>query len=265
MMADHEIIHGDCIPKMGALERYAARLVVADPPYNLGVDYGCDATADDLSEEEYRQWTVTWLLHARTMMSNDGSLWVIVPDEWAALVDETCRIYLNLIRRNWIKWYETFGVNCFRKFNRTSRHILYYVRDEHDFIFDAYDPVIRRMSDRQTKYKDKRANPNGKVLDDVWIVPRVAGTHKERCRWAPTQIPLEITRRIVCCASNPGDLVLDPFSGTASTGVAALEGGRRYIGIEKNAEYCERSRERLAVVSRRDYYTGPPRAPVGQG
>src|SRR5262249_42085709 len=98
---------------------------------------------------------------------------------------------------------------------------------------------------RQTTYLDKRANPAGKNWDDVWgvtrkdgsgAIPRVCGTHKERIPGFPTQLPLALLRPIIGCASNPGDLVIDPFCGSATTAVAAVELGRSFIGIESSRD-----------------------------
>jgi hypothetical protein len=76
-------------------------------------------------------------------------------------------------------------VNCKRKFNRTKRHLLYMVRDPKRFTFNR--SAVSTQSDRQKKYNDKRANPEGKILDDVWVIPRVAGMHRERIKGVPTR------------------------------------------------------------------------------
>ena len=144
----------------------------------------------------------------------NGSMWVLINDEWVAEFDIQSR-QAGLHRRSWVTWYETFGVNCKRKFSRTKRHLLYMVRSPHQFTFNC--AAVSTQSDRQKKYNDKRANPAGKILDDVWIIPRVAGTHSERIRGVPTQLPMELLRRVIGCSSNPGDLVIDPFSGSGTT------------------------------------------------
>jgi site-specific DNA-methyltransferase (adenine-specific) len=151
---------------------------------------------------------------------------------------------LGLTVRAWITWHETFGVNCANNFNRCSRRLFYAVKDPGRFVFHA--EAVSRPSDRQAKYNDPRANPDGKILDDVWTdIPRLAGTHKERLPDFPTQLPVALLERVVLCASDPGDLVLDPFSGSATAGVAAVRHGRRYLGVEKNPRFAELSRLRL--------------------
>lgn len=243
---DATIIHGDCLTELPKIPKASAQLVFADPPYNIGIDYGNGKDADRLATEKYIGWCEQWMKACSRILTPDGSIWVMINDEWVSHFDLILK-KLGLYRRNWIIWYETFGNNCTRKFNRCKRHILYYVKNEKDFIFNR--EAVSRLSDRQLKYNDKRANPNGKIWDDVWVVPRVAGTHKERIKEFPTQVPLEIMRAIVGCAADAGDLVVDPFSGSATTGAAAIELGRPYVGIEEQSKFVELSRQRLAKTT----------------
>lgn len=184
------------------------------------------------------------------MLSPDGSLWLLVSLEWAwQIIPIALRAGLHL--RQHITWYETFGVNCTRKFNRCSRPLLWLVKNPHSFVFNDC-PEIRRLSDRQTKYRDRRANPAGKLWDDVWMIPRLAGTHRERIPGFPTQLPVKLLRPIVGCASNPGDLVLDPFVGSGTSGQAALELGRGFVDIEGNERFAEQARIRLESTMMRN-------------
>ena len=104
-------------------------------------------------------------------------------------------------------------------------------------------------SARQTKYGDKRAAAGGKNLDDVWQIPRIAGTHAERVEEVPTQLPIALVRLVVGCCSNPGDLVVDPFCGLGTTGVVAGELGRRFVGIELRETFAAIARKRIAKES----------------
>jgi hypothetical protein len=136
--------------------------------------------------------------------------------------------------RDVVTWYETFGVNnsAGNKFNATSRRLLPAVKDPDRFVFHA--SAVTRPSDRQEKYDDRRASPGGKIWDDVWEIPRLVGTAKERLPGFPTQLPLALLRPIIACCSDPGALVIDPFSGSGTTGAACVELGRRYLGFEQN-------------------------------
>ncbi len=240
-----EIRHGDCITELPKIATASVRLIFADPPYNIGIDYGDGQEADSLPDGDYVNWCWNWIRLCVSTLADNGSMWVMINDEYA---DEIGLLLTKagLHRRAWIKWYETFGVNCSNNFNRCSRHIFYCVVDPKRFVFNA--DAVNTPSARQEKYNDKRANPGGKIWDDVWTVPRLTGTCDERIPDVPTQVPLEIMRAIVGCASDPGDIILDPFCGSGSTGAAAIELGRQFIGIEQEERFCEIGKLRLAGI-----------------
>ena len=226
-------------------EHGPARLIFTDPPYNIGIDYGEGEKADLLPPPAYMKWVRNWFGLCWDCLTDDGSLWVMIGDEYAA---EYCTELkaTGFTIRSWVKWYETFGVNCSNKFNRTSRHIFYAVKDEKSFVFNP-EPVTR-PSDRQTKYGDNRAAAGGKLWDDVWQVPRLTGTCAERIPDFPTQLPLALVEPIVLCASMPGDLVVDPFNGSGTTGVAAIRNGRKYVGVEKSEKFADIAALRLKAT-----------------
>jgi len=245
-----EIRTGDCVELL-PMVKDRARLIFADPPYNIGVNYGGGKSADLLPDDQYMAWVEQWLVGCRDMLTDDGSMWILIGDEYAAEYSVTLK-RLGLTVRSWIKWFESFGVNCSRNFNRCSRHIFYCVRDPNNFVF--HEDAVSRLSDRQTKYADKRAAETGKLWDNIWgidpPIPRLTGTCNERVPDFPTQLPLKLLTPIVLCASDPGDLIIDPFNGSGTTGVAAIQNGRRYIGIEKSAQFAELATMRLKGVQR---------------
>jgi site-specific DNA-methyltransferase (adenine-specific) len=249
---DWDILQAECIEALARLAPACPRLVATDPPYNEGIDYG-EHYNDLRPRDAYLSWCGEWIEAVVRVLAADGSLWVLINDEFAAefkLMLEAAGLHL----RRWIIWFESFGVynSAERNFGRTHRHLLYAVRDPRRFVFNGPDPEIRRESDRQAKYTDPRANPDGRVWGDTWgidpPIPRLTATCEERLPDFPTQLPLALLRPIVACASNPGDLVVDPFSGSGTTGAACIELGRRFIGIELSEEYARLSRLRLAGV-----------------
>ena len=231
-----EIRLGDCASGMHHGLHGTARLVFADPPYNIGWDYGDGKKADLVTPHHFLTWCKGWLEQVPKVLTPDGSFWLLISDEYAAEVKiaaEDAGLYL----RQWLIWYEAFGVNTTRKFNRTHRHLLHFVMDESEFVFNPDALEVRRPSDRQEKYGDARAAEGGKLWDSVWginpPIPRVCGTHREALPGSPApQLPLSLLKPIIAVASDPGDLVLDPFCGNATTGVAALQLGRRFLGWE---------------------------------
>jgi site-specific DNA-methyltransferase (adenine-specific) len=240
------IINGDVIQGLESVrdEHGPARLIFTDPPYNIGIDYGDGEKADRLDDDEYMAWVANWLALCWECLTDDGSAWVMIGDEYAAEYALAIK-EAGFTIRSWIKWYETFGVNCSNKFNRTSRHIFYAVKDPAAFVFNP--EAVTRPSDRQTKYGDSRASAGGKIWDDVWQIPRLTGTCSERIPDFPTQLPLSLVEPIVLCASMPGDLVVDPFNGSGTTGVASVRNARKYVGIEKSEAFADMASKRITA------------------
>jgi site-specific DNA-methyltransferase (adenine-specific) len=249
---------GDCLHHLAQLPPACVDLAFADPPFNIGYEY--DVYDDRRARQDYLAWTEKWLAAVKRVLKPTGSFWVAIGDEYAAEVKVRLDA-LGLTMRNWIVWHYTFGVHCTKKFNRSHAHVFYYVNDPKRFTFHA--DAVRVPSARQTTYADRRANPAGKVPDDTWVlrpqedesffraqddtwyVPRVCGTFKERTGH-PCQMPEAVLERIIRVATNPGDLVLDPFAGSGTTLATAYKLDRRYVGIELSERYAEAVRDRLA-------------------
>ena len=177
---------------------------------------------------------------AAGVLTPDGSLWVMSDPRWAGRFQ--CLLEdLGLHYRETVIWHETFGVYCETKFGRDHRPIFRFTAHPRRQVFHP----DRVPSARQVKYNDPRANPRGRVPSNVWTISRVCGTFGERQAAFPTQLPLALLRRVVGCASDPDDLVVDPFSGSGTTGMACVELGRRYLGIELSEEYAKASRVRI--------------------
>lgn len=233
------VITGDCLKVLPTLERESVDLIVADPPYNIGIDYGQGKKAD--RRDDYDIWCERWIGWCCRALKPTGSLWIISGQEYGACIDIAIQ-RAGMTMRNRITWHETFGVYCHNKFGRCSRPIFYASKSQRGFTFNR--EAVTVPSARQAKYGDKRAAPGGKIMGDVWQINRVCGTFKERIQGVPTQLPGELVRRIIGVSSNPGDVVLDPFLGSGTTAVVAKEMGREAIGIELNPEYAEIARGR---------------------
>lgn len=235
------ILCGDCIEILRQAPAAFADLIFADPPFNIGYQY--DRYCDKVEKNNYIAWTRDWMSACLDVLKPDGSFYIAIGDDYAAHVriigDE-----LGLTLRNWIIWHYTFGQQTRSKFARAHTHILYFVKNKNNFTFN--DDSIRVLSDRQKIYKDKRANPLGKLPDDVWNeFPRVCGTFDEREDWHPCQMPESLLARIIRASSNPKDWVLDPFSGSGTTCAVALKLNRIYTGIDISPFYREEATKRL--------------------
>ena len=231
-MEINKVYWGDCIEIMRTLPDKSADLVFADPPFNIGIKY--DVYNDNVSYEDYYNWSEKWIKETYRLLKNNGTIYIAIGDEFAAEVNVILK-KAGFYYRNWIIWYYTFGQNQRKKFNRSHTHILYFTKDKKRFTFN--DKVIRVPSARQLIYKDKRANPLGKIPDDVWQFSRVCGTFKERIGKHPCQMPEDLLELIIKTSSKEGNLVLDPFGGTGTTAAVAKRFKRKFITMDISDEY----------------------------
>jgi site-specific DNA-methyltransferase (adenine-specific) len=245
----NKIICGDCIEVLSKVHKPLADLIFADPPFNIGYKY--DKYNDKQKRENYIAWTKDWMAGCKKVLKPNGSFYIAIGDEYAANV-KVVADELGLFMRNWLVWHYTFGQQMKSKFARSHTHIFYFVNDKNNFTFNDY--AVRVPSDRQLTYNDKRANPAGKMPDDVWDgYPRVCGTFKERTGWHPCQMPESLLKRIIVVSSEPGDCVLDPFSGSGTTAAAAYQLSRNYVGVEISKSYVEKTKKRLAQLKNQQF------------
>ena len=257
----NQIIQGDSIAVLNDGPEGWVDLCFADPPFNIGYLYhGYDDERDD---HEYLEFSEKWMKAVHRALKPGGSFYLAIGDEFAAELTYIAKRKVGFHLRNWIIWHYTFGQQPKSKFARSHTHILYFTKDKKNFIFNA--DAVRVASARQTTYKDARANPKGKLPDDVWFlrpqeaaphayfepgydtwnVSRVCGTFKEREGWHGCQMPIGVLNRIIAASSNAGDVVLDPFNGSGTTVVSAALLNRRYVGIDQSAEYVGYAQKRL--------------------
>jgi adenine-specific DNA-methyltransferase len=239
-----KIVHRDCLEFLSTLPAKSVRLVFADPPYNIGIDYGKGAKADQISESKFADWCQSWFEEIARVLTPDGSAFIMIDAghacEFGVMLSA---IGVDLHPRNLIVWHETFGNYTNDNFTGCARFIHYVTKDPKRWVFNG--DAIRITSDRQSKYGDKRADPAGKVPGNVWQFPRMVDNHRDRMPGFPTQLPLELVERIVLVASDPGDLVVDPFVGSGTTPVAAMRHGRAFAGCDSNAKYVAEASRRM--------------------
>ncbi len=260
-LATNHVYQGDCIKLFQQIALGSVDLVFADPPFNIGYEY--DVYHDERADQEYLDWSRAWMTGVRRALKPNGTFWLAIGDEYAAELKLIAQRDCHFTCRSWVIWYYTFGVNCTRTFSRSHTHLLYFVKDPKNLIFNAADPAVRVPSARQLVYADTRANPRGRLPDNTWILrpqdiphsfvpnhdtwyfPRVAGTFKERQGFHGCQMPEQLLGRIIRCSSNPDETVLDPFCGSGTTVAVAKKLGRKWIGFELSQDYVEKIKTRL--------------------
>jgi adenine-specific DNA-methyltransferase len=242
---------GDCKELLSTLATVLnAELAITSPPYNIGKEY-----ETPLPLNEFVAWCTTWLQHLYACTSAAGAFWlnlgyVSVPGRGSAVpLPYLLWDKLPFHLQQEVVWVYGAGVAAKRKLSPRNEKWLFLTKSERSYTFNL-DPI----RDPNVKYPNQRrngryrCNPLGKNPTDVWTVPKVTtGTKrssKERTVH-PAQFPLEIVERIVLACSNPSELVIDPFAGSGSTGVAAVGHGRVYFGIELREDYCSLAKDRF--------------------
>ncbi|HPJ81977.1 MAG TPA: site-specific DNA-methyltransferase [Saccharofermentans sp.] len=235
-------------------------LCITSPPYNIGKEY-----EHIIDVNKYVVWCKEWLEKIYEVTSANGSFWLNlgyfeVPEKGLCvpipyLLWDKSQFYLL----QEVVWQYGAGVSTKKRLSPRNEKWLFYVKDKENYIFnlDAIrDPNVKYPN--QKKNGKFRCNPLGKNPSDVWEFPKVTTGSKRSSKERtghPAQFPLKIIERIVLASSNETDVVLDPFAGSCSTGIASMGLGRIYIGVEINQEYCDLSIERYKAFEqrRKDY------------
>jgi modification methylase len=243
-----EILHDDCVAAMSLLPDGCVDMIFADPPYNLqlGGDLfrpeggRVDAVDDDWDKfatfADYDAFTRAWLKEARRILKPDGTLWVIgsyhnIFRVGAALQDEGYWILNDII------WRKSNPMPNFRGTRFTNAHeTLIWASRSEDSRYCFNYRAMKALNDELQMRSD-------------WTMPICAGG--ERVKGAaggkahPTQKPEALLYRVLLACTRPGDVVLDPFFGTGTTGAVARRLGRQWIGIERETRYIKVARERI--------------------
>lgn len=219
-----------------------ADLVFCDPPFNIGHPYGVggERYRDKMTEKDYKWFTSRWVSGMAQVVRPGGSMFCHLPDAVVAQVDMELQ-ERGWWRANWIILHQQFGQYRDSNFIVTKHHLLYYVKPPKKLrtwnVREVLEPSTRlSMKDKRThtaKFKGYRP------FLDVWsgaYLSRVQGNDAERvCTKdgpCPNQLREMYLARIIRCSTNPGDLVVDPFTGSGTTWVVAEALKRQFIGCE---------------------------------
>ena len=256
-----DIRAGDFLKLANPMPRRSCRLIFADPRYNIGIDYGRGPDADRQPEKDYLAWCLKWMRECVELLTPDGSMWVMIDHSHVCDFGVMLR-EVGLHFRSLIVWAESFATYKANNFT-ALRFIHYYTRDTKNFVFNGDEikiPSWRNLNDPHNLRTDK----SGRLPPGLWggkddPLHRVVSGSEERDEFFPTQLPVELLARVVKCASDPGDLVFDPFTGSGTTGIAAIRNGRRFLGTEIHPPYAGRARLRMrAEVAAHHQSATPP-------
>lgn len=228
-----QLYEGDCLKVLSQIETETVDLAFADPPFNLGKDYTSKIN-DALKEADYIDWCKSWLDEMVRTLKPGGSLFLWNLPKWNLPLGA----YLGnkLTFRHWISVDIKYSLPIQKRLYPSHYSLLYFIKGERPAIFHPDRlpvPCCKKCGNELRDYggyKDKM-NPLGVSLSDVWTdIPPVR--HAKYKKRDANALSLKLMDRIICMASDPGSIVIDPFGGSGTTYVAAELNGRRWIGSE---------------------------------
>lgn len=242
---------GDRQDLLRQIPNSAARLVITSPPYNIGKKY-----EKRLSFDAYLKLQRDTLRECARVLAPNGSLCWQVGNHIGkdgevfpldVFVYRICK-RLGLKLRNRIVWSFDHGLHCKKRFSGRYETILWFTKTK-DYIFNLDSVRVPQKYPGKKHFKGAKVgqyscNPLGKNPGDLWIIPNVKHNHVEKTIH-PCQFPIELVERLVLALTSPGDLVVDPYIGVASTACAAVLHDRRAAGSDTVADYLRIARERV--------------------
>ncbi|MFZ5858770.1 MAG: DNA-methyltransferase [Chloroflexota bacterium] len=251
-----QVLRGNCISLLADLPAASADLVFADPPYNLQLSQDLyrpnrtkvDAVTDGWDKfgsfAEYDEFTRTWLAGCRRVLKDTGTIWVIGSYHNIYRVGAIMQD-LGFWILNDVVWIKSNPMPNFRGVRFTNAHeTLIWAQKRKGAKYTFNHRAMKALND------DSREN--GLQMRSDWTLPLATGGERVKSNGAKahsTQKPEALLYRVILSSTNPGDVVLDPFFGSGTTGAVAKKLGRHFIGIERDANYVRVAKKRIETVS----------------
>jgi len=240
----NKVSQGDCLDLFKDIPENSVDITFADPPFNLNKKY--NSTKDSLMVKEYLSWCEKWIKEMVRVTKPSGSIFIHNIPKWLTHYVK----FLNEIAyfKHWISW-DAPTAPMGKSLQPSHYGILFYVKDPKQTKF--YECRYSHKRCRKCGYlhkdyggKKSGLHPFGPLLSDVWTdIHRVK--HNKYRDDHPCQLPMHLIERIILMSTDENDIVLDPFSGTGTTAIAAKRLGRSYIGFEIDDEYVQISENKL--------------------
>jgi adenine-specific DNA-methyltransferase len=249
------LFNGDCLDFLKTIPNNSVQLVITSPPYNIGKVYEKKQKLTD-----YLIFQEKIISECVRVLSDGGSIcWqvghhknghgqIIPLDLLIHPIFDKFEKTENIYLRNRIIWHFEHGLNCDERFSGRHETILWFTKGD-NYIFNLDDVRVPQKYPGKRAYKGPKkgqlsGNPLGKNPGDVWIFPNVKGNHIEKTIH-PCQFPTELPERLILALTNEKDLILDPFIGVGTTGIAAVINKRKVAGSEIRKQYIKIAQERI--------------------
>ena len=253
-MTPNRIICSDACAAMREMPSAVAQAIVADPPYFRVLDEEWDSQWPDL--ESYLQWSEEWVAEGARVLRDDGLFFIFgqLGKREHGFIHLMSRLCLRFQFHDLVIWDRVVGYNERRDSFTPAYEMILVLRKgatakfNKDAVRCPYSAETITAYLRDKRYKDRDARlrhlQRGKFSTNILATPSLKGSSREKCGH-PSQKPEELIGKLISCATDPGDIVLDPFLGSGTTAAAAEALGRRWIGVEVNPAYCEMAKARL--------------------
>lgn len=247
---DFQLYLGDCIEILNSLPEKSVNLIFADPPYFLS-NGGITCKAGKVVSVNKADWdksqgfnndfefNVSWLKACRRVLKDDGTIWI------SGTMHNIYQIGFSLQKLDYnilneISWFKPNAPpNLTCKYFAHSHETLIWAR--------KHKEVSHNFNYELMKKWDDKISPSGKQMRSVWNIPLTPLKEKE-AGIHPTQKPLELLKRVILSSSRKGDLVLDPFNGSGTTGIVCKKFDRKYIGIDREVEFLNLTLKRAKNI-----------------
>jgi len=227
------LYQGDCLDLLAQMNESTIDLVFADPPFNLGKNYG-HGVNDSLADEHYLGWCARWIGECVRVLKPGGAIYLFNLPRWNVELGHRLNEE-GMLFRHWIAIDIKYSLPIPGRLYPSHYSLLYYTKGKPRFFERPRMPVpiCRHCGGDIKDYGGHRAklNPAGLNVADVWTdIPPVR--HNSTKRRSANELSIKLLRRVLSISTRPGDLVFDPFGGSGTTYVAAEETHRHWIGVE---------------------------------
>ena len=247
------VILSDCIECLKRMQEKSVDLIFADPPYNLGKDFGndSDSWAD---RKKYLAWCYTWIDECFRVLKDNGTFYLMNSTQNIPYISVYLQENYHIV--NDIIWaYDSSGVQSKKKYGSLYEPIIMATKNSRvKYTFNHDEILVEAKTGAKRGLIDYRKNPpqpynTQKVPGNVWEFARVR-FRMDEYENHPSQKPEALLERIIKASSNPGEIVLDPFGGSFSTSAVAVKFGRRAISMDISREYYKIGLRRTGIATK---------------